>query len=231
MDNLMETKEKLEEQLALLKEKRKEYEIKAENCDVLQIALKLVLNSAYGAFGSVYYPLYDIDIAESTTIGGKTATLEMVKYVNQYMNKLQGTENEEFIVAGDTDSVFSSAKVSIDGKTIKELYDKYNLIIKHKIIRKNDINPNYWTEIIDLEEYCKNNKIENTEYTYSLNGKTKIKNITRHKVNKEKYKITIDNNILEITGDHSIMIYRDGKVIECKPGEIKNTDYLLLKNK
>lgn len=30
-----------------------------------------------------------------------------------------------------------------------------------------------------------------------------------------------------MTGDHSIMIYRDGQIIECKPGEIKETDYLL----
>ena len=35
---------------------------------------------------------------------------------------------------------------------------------------------------------------------------------------------------LKITEDHSIMIYRDGQVIECKPNEIKNSDYLITLN-
>lgn len=216
----MTEKEKLQQQLEQLKEKKKEYEIKADNCDVLQHSLKIFLNSAYGAFGSVYYPLYDIDIAESTTIGGKTATQEMVRYVNWYMNKLQGTENDEFVIAGDTDSCIYSSKVSINGKSIGELFDEYSKKCTPLLLNNNK-DLKYCTEIIDL---IANGFIE---YTYSLNGKTKIKNISRHKVNKSRYLIQIDNNSVEVTGDHSIMVYRNGQVIECKANEIKDTDYLL----
>lgn len=222
----MTRKEQLEKQLRELKEKRKKYQMMAENADVYQHSTKILLNSAYGAFGSAFYPLYDIDIAESTTIGGKTATQEMVRYVNKYMNNLQGTENEEFIVAGDTDSVDGSSVVTIDGKTAEDLFNLYKnkvmitVLASHKSLE-------YWPEVIDFIEHEKNTNEKINEFTYSLNGKSKIKNIQRHKVNKAKYKISIDEREVIMTGDHSIMVYRDGQVIECKPSEIKQTDYLL----
>lgn len=222
----MTRKEQLEQQLKQLKEKRAYYEMMAENADVYQHSTKILLNSAYGAFGSVFYPLYDIDIAESTTIGGKTATQEMVHYVNEYMNKLQHTENEEFIVAGDTDSVDGSSVVTIDGKTVEKLFNEYKnkvmitVLASHKSLE-------YWPEVIDFVEHEKNTNEKINEYTYSLNGKSRIKNIQRHKVNKSKYKITIDEKEVIMTGDHSVMIYRDGQIMECKPSEIKTTDYLL----
>lgn len=127
------------------------------------------------------------------------------------MNKLQNTDNDQFVIAGDTDSVSKDSIITIDNKTIEELFNKYKDILP-VIIKQNG------TEYIDLN---------NDEYTYSQNGKTKIKTISRHKVSKLKWKITIDNNSIEMTNDHSIMVCRDGKIIECKPSEILETDYLL----
>jgi len=62
--------------------------LKANNAYITQLAIKLLLNSVYGATGTKYFPLYDLDIAEATTIGGKTATKEMVNYVNKYLNRI-----------------------------------------------------------------------------------------------------------------------------------------------
>jgi hypothetical protein len=72
---------------------------------------------------------------------------------------------------------------------------------------------------------------EKTNYlTDSINGLNKIKNVSRHKVTKDKWKIEIpDNDTLYITADHSIIVYRDGELIECKPYEILDTDYLVIK--
>jgi intein/homing endonuclease len=39
--------------------------------------------------------------------------------------------------------------------------------------------------------------------------------------------VTIDDKEVEITGDHSIMVYRDGKIIECRVEGIRDTDMLL----
>ena len=114
------------------------------------------------------------------------------------------------MIAGDTDSVLSEVIVTIDNKSIGELFDKY-YEINEPIIKENG------TEILNVDN----------EYTYGLNGKSKIKYVSRHKVNKDKWKITIDNKDVEITNDHSIMIYRDGKLIEVKAQDIKPTDMLL----
>jgi len=211
----MKNKEVLLKQLEELKKKKAEYELKADNYNIMQLAYKMLLNSSYGAFGSVYYPLYDIDIAESTTIGGKTATKEMVRYVNNYMNKLQETANEEFIVAGDTDSVDCNALIYINGKKerIEDVYDKINLNCDSVKLLNG-------TELL----FPKNNI-----KTLSLNGETKIENISRHKVSKGKWKISIDNDEIIFTEDHSVMVYRNGEIIECKPKDILNTDFLLKK--
>lgn len=209
----MKDKELLKKQLEDLKKKKEEYELKADNYNIMQLAYKTLLNSSYGAFGSVYYPLYDIDIAESTTIGGKTATKEMVRYVNNYMNNLQDTANEEFVIAGDTDSVFSDALIFVNDK-LKRIEDVF-LEIKNNGHIARLING---TEIVfPIDDYK----------TKSLNGDTELVNVSRHIVKKERYRISIDDEILETTSDHSIMVYRDGKIIECKPSEILDTDCLI----
>lgn len=63
----------------------------------------------------------------------------------------------------------------------------------------------------------------------SINGKTGIKNISRHKVCKDRWSVSVKNKKLNITSDHSIMVYRDGNVIEVRPEDLKDTDCLIVK--
>ena len=142
----------------------------------------------------------------------------MVRYTNAALNRLGKTDDSiSHVVAGDTDSVFSKAKIYVNNK-LKTIEDVFNDFI-------NDGN----IEILQngTEVVIPNLKME----TKSINGSTLIKNISRHKVSKGQYKIAIQGkDSLKITEDHSIMIYRDGQVIECKPNEIKNSDYLITLN-
>lgn len=65
----------------------------------------------------------------------------MLRYVNQYMNKLQNTENEEFIVVGDTDYVHKDSIIIYDEKTAEELFNKYKDKITITVIASNkDLN-------------------------------------------------------------------------------------------
>ena len=61
--------------------------------------------------------------------------------------------------------------------------------------------------------------------------KSEVKSIMKHKVSKEKYTITdeYDNSII-VTGDHSIMILRDNKLISAKSKDILNDDKLIIIN-
>lgn len=47
-------------------------------------ALKLILNSIYGAFGNEYFYFFDVDIAESITLQGQDAILYTEETINKY---------------------------------------------------------------------------------------------------------------------------------------------------
>ena len=63
----------------------------------------------------------------------------------------------------------------------------------------------------------------------SVNGLTNINNISRHKVTKDKWKVSVGDKTIYTTCDHSVMVYRDGNVIEVRPEDIKETDCLIVK--
>ncbi len=82
------------------KPKSKEREIPEEIqnlYDVVQNSLKVIINAAYGTFGSENFPLYCIPVAESTTAIGRYA-------ITQTIEKARSLDMN--VIYGDTDSVF-----------------------------------------------------------------------------------------------------------------------------
>lgn len=63
----------------------------------------------------------------------------------------------------------------------------------------------------------------------SINGLTNIKNISRHKVTKDKWEVSVGDKTIYTTCDHSIMVYRDGTILEVRPEDIKESDCLIVK--
>ncbi len=72
----------------------------------LQLAKKVSLNSAYGALGSQYFRFYDLRQALAVTLAGQLSIRWIENKLNQYMNKLLKTENEDYVIASDTDSIY-----------------------------------------------------------------------------------------------------------------------------
>ena len=72
----------------------------------LQLAKKVQLNSAYGALGNEYFRFFDLRQAEAITYSGQLSIRWIGMKLNQYMNKLLKTQNEDYIIASDTDSVY-----------------------------------------------------------------------------------------------------------------------------
>jgi DNA polymerase elongation subunit (family B) len=79
---------------------------KIAQCHNMQLAKKIQLNSAYGALGNQYFRWFDLKYAESITKGGQLSIRWIEKALNEWLNKTLGTENEDFVVAIDTDSVY-----------------------------------------------------------------------------------------------------------------------------
>jgi DNA polymerase elongation subunit (family B) len=72
----------------------------------LQLAKKVQLNSAYGAIGNQYFRFFDIRMAEAITLSGQLSIRWMERKINDYLNKLLKTKDEDYVIAGDTDSLY-----------------------------------------------------------------------------------------------------------------------------
>ena len=74
----------------------------------LQMAMKIALNSAYGAVGNRYFRYYDLRIAEGITTSGQLSIRWMANKLNAFMNKTLKTDNQDYVIAIDTDSIYLS---------------------------------------------------------------------------------------------------------------------------
>ena len=73
----------------------------------LQMAMKIALNSAYGAMGNQYFRYFDLKMAEGITTSGQLSIRWMANKLNDFMNKtLKTTRRKDFVIAIDTDSIY-----------------------------------------------------------------------------------------------------------------------------
>lgn len=71
-----------------------------------QMAIKIAMNSLYGATANPYFIYYIAEMAEAITTSGQMSILCGQKSVNDYMNKVLGTTDVDYIVYIDTDSIY-----------------------------------------------------------------------------------------------------------------------------
>ena len=71
-----------------------------------QMARKIQLNSAYGAIGNQYFRYYKLVNAEAITTSGQVSIRWIEKKVNGYLNNLLQTEDVDYVIAVDTDSIY-----------------------------------------------------------------------------------------------------------------------------
>ena len=88
----------------------------------LQMAMKIALNSAYGAIGNQYFRYFDVRIAEGITTSGQLSIRWMANEFNRYMNNvLKPAEEKDYVIAIDTDSIYLSLEELVErtcaGKT------------------------------------------------------------------------------------------------------------------
>jgi len=71
-----------------------------------QMALKIMMNSLYGAIGNRWFRYYDLRIAEGITLSGQLSIRWAEKAVNNFINKILGVTGKDHVIAIDTDSVY-----------------------------------------------------------------------------------------------------------------------------
>ena len=100
----LEAKQQLENE----KDKTKRYEIEKRiaRYNNLQLAKKVCLNSAYGALGNQFFRFFDVRQASAITTAGQLSIRWIEKKLNEYMNKILKTEDKDYVIASDTDSIY-----------------------------------------------------------------------------------------------------------------------------
>jgi DNA polymerase elongation subunit (family B) len=90
----------------------------------LQMAMKIALNSAYGAVGNAYFRYFDLRIAEGITTSGQLSIRWMSNKLNGLMNKTLKTTDVDYVIAIDTDSIYLSLENLVEttcvGKTTEQ---------------------------------------------------------------------------------------------------------------
>jgi DNA polymerase elongation subunit (family B) len=106
-------------------------------CHNIQWARKIALNSAYGAVGNQYFRYYDVRQAAGITTAGQFIIRFVEKNMNEYLNKILNTENQDYIVASDTDSIYVNlgplVKQTCDGKSNDEIADFLGKVCDKKL--------------------------------------------------------------------------------------------------
>ena len=79
-----------------------------------QMAIKILMNSLYGALGNNYFRYFDRRMAEAITTSGQLSILWAERAINKEMNNILKTTDEDYIIAIDTDSLYVRMQPLVD---------------------------------------------------------------------------------------------------------------------
>jgi DNA polymerase elongation subunit (family B) len=129
-----------------------------------QMARKIALNSAYGAIGNEYFRYFRITNAEAITLSGQVSIRWIENKMNKYLNKLLKTDNEDYVIASDTDSIYLNL-----GPLVNSIY-KGREVATEKIV-------NFLDKIcnVELEPYIESSYQELATYLNAYDQKMKMK--------------------------------------------------------
>jgi len=106
---------------------RRRIERSVAKYDTMQMAYKIALNSAYGAIGNQYFRHYDVRQAEAITLSGQLSIRWIQNKINEHLNKLFSTNNRDYVIASDTDSVYLNLSQAVKISCAKET-DKNKIV-------------------------------------------------------------------------------------------------------
>lgn len=190
----------------------------AQLYDKKQLVTKILLNSFYGVLLLKSFRFYDRENGEAVTVTGKSLIGFSMKAANSLISKEVGV-TKDYCIYGDTDSVDGGSYIrvnGIDNKSIEQTFKESKQICRYVIDRngREFIFPN-----ITLPYFSEgDNQIKLGRVQY----------IERHLIKKRRFELkTNSGKTIIVTEDHSIMIFRNGQLIEVKPLEIKITDKII----
>jgi DNA polymerase elongation subunit (family B) len=198
---------------AKLKESIKaENKIEEEYWDKRQLVKKINLNSLYGAILNSGCRFFDKRIGQSTTLTGRQISKHMASKINEVITGDYDHVGKAIIygdsVTGDTMILTKDGDI-----TIEKLF---NRCLEHCIVDGKEYGLWSYDKVVGFNSYEDSAVMAKPSY------------IMRHKTKKKIFQINLENGkSVKVTEDHSIMVDRDGFLIEVKPTEILDNDLII----
>jgi len=106
----------------------KKLEKEIARCNNIQMAKKIQLNSAYGAIGNNYFRYYKLENAEAITLSGQVSIRWIENKMNKYLNNLLATDQVDYVIASDTDSIYINFGPLVDKFFSHKTDDKVQVV-------------------------------------------------------------------------------------------------------
>ena len=97
-------------------------------CNNIQMAKKISLNSAYGAIGNEHFRYYRLANAEAITLSGQVSIRWIENKMNAYLNKLLQSQDIDYVIASDTDSIYLNLGPLVDKFFSDKSSDKARIV-------------------------------------------------------------------------------------------------------
>jgi len=146
------------------KTKTKELEKEIARCNNIQMAKKISLNSAYGAIGNQYFRYYKLANAEAITMSGQVSIRWIESKMNLYLNRILKTNNIDYVIASDTDSIYLNLGPLVDKVYKGKEKDTKNIVSFLDKLCK-----------VELEKYIDSCYQELAEYVNAYDQKMQMK--------------------------------------------------------
>jgi DNA polymerase elongation subunit (family B) len=106
--------------------------------DTLQMALKILMNSEYGAMANEYFRWFSLEIAEGITSSGQLAIQWVAKHLDIYLNSIMQTEGKEYVFYMDTDGLYVEFDTLVsrffpDGLSVDDIVTMLDQVCTHRI--------------------------------------------------------------------------------------------------
>jgi len=183
-----------------------------EYWDKRQLVRKINLNSLYGGLLNKHCRFFDQRLGQSTTLTGRTIARHMAAKTNEL---IAGEYNEtgKAVIYGDSVTGDTIIETNRGPMTIEELYNQCDTF-----------------ESVGEKQYGFDSDIRVASYDKMYNRAYygNINYVYRHKVQKHMFEIEDEfGNKVTVTEDHSIMVKRNGDLVEVKPLDITDNDIII----
>jgi len=122
-------------------------------CNNIQMARKIQLNSAYGAIGNQYFRYYKLANAEAITLSGQVSIRWIENKMNGFLNKILQTEEVDYVIASDTDSIYLNMGPLVDKFLSRQSGDKTKVVQLLDKICQDKLEPFIESSYQELADY------------------------------------------------------------------------------